>query len=42
MERLKEFAIRKLEGFIGPFDWKLARNGSSATFTGSFLVYDQI
>ena len=41
MERLKEFAIRKLEDFIGPFNWKLAPNGSSTTFTGSFLVYDQ-
>jgi len=41
MERLKEFAVRKLEGFIGPFDWKLARNGSSTTFTGNFLIYDR-
>ncbi|MGI8640425.1 MAG: hypothetical protein ACR2MG_10840 [Pyrinomonadaceae bacterium] len=41
MERLKEFAIRKLEGFIGPFDWKSTRNGSSTTFTGNFLIYDR-
>ena len=41
MGHLKEFAIRKLEGFIGPFDWKVARKDSSITFTGNFLVYDQ-
>jgi len=41
MERLKEFAIRKLEGFIGPFDWESAQNGNSTTFTGNFLVFNQ-
>jgi hypothetical protein len=42
MERLKDFAIRKLEGFIGPFNWQTAQNGSSTTFTGNFLVYDRV
>ena len=41
MEQLKEYAIRKLENFIGPFDWKHVQNGSSTTFTGNFLVYDR-
>lgn len=41
MEQFKEFAIRKLESFIGPFDWKSAQNGNSTTFTGNFLVFDQ-
>lgn len=41
MERLREFAIRKLEGLIGPLDWQIARNGSSTTFRGMFLVYDR-
>lgn len=41
MERLKEFAIRKLEGFFGPFDWEFASNGSSTTYKGNFLVYDR-
>lgn len=40
MERLKDFAVRKLEDFIGPFDWQLAKNGSSTTYTGNFLIYD--
>jgi hypothetical protein len=41
MKRLKEFALKKLEDFVGPFDWKVVRNDSSTTFTGNFLVYDQ-
>jgi len=41
IERVKDFAIKKLENFIGPLDWKFARNGSSTVFTGNFLVYDR-
>ncbi len=40
MEWLRDFAIRELENFIGPFDWKSVRNGNSTAFTGNFLVYD--
>lgn len=41
MEKLKEFVSRKIEDFIGPFDWEISRNGSSTCFTGNFLVFDR-
>lgn len=41
MERLKEFAVRKLEDFLGPFDWDAAQNGASITYTGNFLIFDR-
>ncbi len=41
MEQLKEFAIKKIEGLIGPFNWQTVQNESSITFTGFFLVYDR-
>lgn len=41
MEGLTELLGRKIETFIGPFNWKFARNGSSTTYDGKFLVYDR-
>lgn len=41
MGRFLDFIAKLTEVLIEPRDWQVERNGNSATFTGSFLVYDR-